>query len=90
MLNLSNFLTWSDDELLAAVNRLREFHRRQKVPPHLVFLCHSWEFESRDYSDYSSGENFTQLAKRLAFLKDHMELEFKTLTDLCTDLYASN
>lgn len=90
VMNLANFLKLSDEELLEAVNRLREYHKKNKVDPHLVFLCHSWEFQSSDYVDYASGENFTVLSKKIAMLKDHMDLEFMTITNLCTKLYADS
>ncbi len=90
VMNMYNFLKLPDHELLGAIDRLREYHRRNRIAPHLVFLCHSWEFQSRDGMDYPSGENFTELSKKLAMLKAHMDLEFMTLTELCTSLYANN
>ncbi|MBU0981548.1 glycosyltransferase [Patescibacteria group bacterium] len=90
VMNLANFISMSDEELLAAVSRLREYQRAAGVDPHLVFLCHSWEFQSRDHMDMASGENFSILARKIAILKEHMELQFRTLTDLCTDLYANS
>lgn len=90
VMNLYNFLELPEHELLGAINRLREYHRKNKVAPHLVFLCHSWEFQSRDDMPYCRGENFTELSKKIAMLKAHMDLEFMTLTELCTSLYANN
>lgn len=90
VMNLKNFLDMSDEELLVTVNRLREYHRLNNFHPHLVFLCHSWEFQTRDHLDYAKGENFSLFARKIAFLKDHMDLEFMTITDLCRNLYADS
>ncbi len=89
VMNLYNFLKLSDGEILIAIERLREYHRKNKVPPHIVFMCHSWEFQSREGMKYPSGENFTEMSKKIAMLKGHMDLEFMTLTELCTSIYAN-
>lgn len=90
VMNLHNFIKLSDDELLHAINRLRDYHKRNKIPPYLVFLCHSWEFQSRDQMDYTSGENFTEFSKKISMLRENMDLEFCTLTELCTSIYADS
>ncbi len=90
VMNLFNFLKLSDGEILIAIERLREYHRKNKIAPHIVFLCHSWEFQSRDDMKYPNGENFMELSKKIAMLKGHMDLEFMTLTELCTTIYADS
>jgi hypothetical protein len=46
----------------------------------LIFECDSTEFTSREDLEHASGENFTLLSRKIAFLKEHMELEFHTLS----------
>jgi glycosyltransferase involved in cell wall biosynthesis len=82
-MNLLNFLTLSEDKLLKCVNRLRIEQKARKMPSFLIFECNSWEFQSRDDIPYASGQNFTELAKRLAFLREHMDLNFMSLSEFC-------
>jgi glycosyltransferase involved in cell wall biosynthesis len=83
VMNLKNVIKMSDEEFLDAVNRLRSYQRDNGVSPYLIFECSSWEFQSRDYAAWASGENFTELSKKIAFLKEHMEIEFMGLSDFC-------
>lgn len=85
-LNLENILRMSDEELLSVVNRLRNVQHENGLDPFLIFECHSWEFQSRDHAAHASGENFSKLAQKIAFLKGHMELNFMTLSSFCSSL----
>lgn len=82
-MNLLSFIEMEDDELLSAVNRLRAHEKENGVHPYLIFECDSTEFTSREELEHASGENFTVLSKKLAFLKEHMDLEFHTLSEFC-------
>ena len=82
VMNLKTFIESTEEELLAAVNRLKSLHQQSKVAPFLIFECSSWEFFSQEGVPYASGQNFTELSKKLAFLRSHMEIEFLTLSHL--------
>lgn len=82
-MDLKHVLRMSDEELLASVNRLRAYQKENGIDPYLIFECSSWEFQSRDHVDYAGGENFTALAKKIAFLREHMDIEFLTLSSFC-------
>lgn len=82
-MNLLTFVEMDDEELLHAVNRLRAHEKDHGVHPFLIFECDSTEFTSRDELEHASGENFTLLSKKLAFLQEHMDLEFHTLSEFC-------
>lgn len=87
-MSLRRFLELNDEELLAAVNRLRAYQKKNGLEPFLIFECDNLEFSSRDDLDYASGENFTLLSRKLAFLKEQMELQFMTLSDFCKSCSA--
>jgi len=89
VMNLENLLATDDDELLEILGRICALQKKNKVSPFVIFECNSWEFQSRDYVDYASGENFTGLSKKIAFLKEHMELEFLSLSDFCKSCMVS-
>ncbi len=80
-MNLMSFIKWDDEELLEAVNRLRAYEKDNGVHPFLIFECDSTEFTSREELEHASGENFTLLSKKLAFLGEHMDLEYHTLSE---------
>jgi hypothetical protein len=82
-MNLETFLELDDDELLESVNRLRAYEKENGVHPFIIFECHSYEFSSRDDLAYASGENFSVLSRKLALLKEHMDIEFMTLSEFC-------
>ncbi|MFA4815247.1 MAG: glycosyltransferase family 4 protein [Candidatus Gracilibacteria bacterium] len=88
-MNLLTFVELEDEQLLEAVNRLRAYEKEHGIPPFLIFECDSTEFISRDELKYASGENFTILSKKLAFLKEHMDLEFHTLSEFCKSCNVS-
>lgn len=73
--NMSALLEMSNDTFLASVNRLRSYQKNNGVEPFLIF---EW-----DLVDSPSGEAFTELAKKLSHLKEHMDLEFMTLSQFC-------
>ncbi len=83
VMNLKNFIEMDEEELLGAVDRLRSYQNKNGVPPYLIFECSSWEFQSRKHADWASGENFTELSKKIAFLKEHMDIEFMGLSGFC-------
>ena len=74
-MNLKTFVESDDEELLAAVNRLRAYQKSNGLKPYLIFEC--------DSSEFFSHENFSLLSRKLAFLKENMELEFLVLSDFC-------
>ena len=74
-MNLKTFIESDDEDLLAAVNRLRAYQRSNGLKPYLIFEC--------DSSEFFSHENFSLLSRKLAFLKENMELEFLVLSDFC-------
>ncbi len=82
-MNLKTFLELEDEDLLAAVNRLRSYQKKNGLKPYLIFECDSSEFSSNDYAEWASGENFSLLSRKLALLKENMELEFLTLSGFC-------
>lgn len=82
-MNLKAFVEEDDEDLIEAIRRLAAFQKDHGVAPYLIFECDSTEFISRDELPHASGENFTQLARKIATLREHMELEFCTLSDFC-------
>lgn len=80
-MNLRTFVELDDGELLEAVNRLRAYEKDHGIHPFLIFECDSTEFTSREDLEHASGENFTLLSRKIAFLKEHMDLEFHTLSE---------
>ncbi|MFA6023853.1 MAG: glycosyltransferase [Candidatus Gracilibacteria bacterium] len=82
-MNLRSFLELEDQELLEAVNRLRAEQKDHGVNPFVIFECDSAEFTSREDLPHAGGENFTELSKKIAFLKEHMDLDFHTLSEFC-------
>jgi glycogen(starch) synthase len=81
IMNLKTFVESSEEDLLAAVNRLKILHQQNKVMPFLIFECSSWEFFSQEGLPYTGGKNFTELSKKLAFLRSHMDIDFLTLSE---------
>ncbi len=79
-MKLEEWLEQDDDETLESVNRLRSEERTHGLDPYLIFECNSFDFSSVEGLSYASGENFSQLSRRLSFLKDQMDLEFVTLS----------
>lgn len=73
-MNLKNFLELSEEKLLEAVHRIRAHQEEHGIPPYIIFQAVSWELR---------GENFSELSRRLAFLKEHMKVEFLTLSEFC-------
>lgn len=89
VMNLKQFLEWDNEDLLDAIKRLAAYEKNQELPLFLIFECSSFEFSSREDLPYASGENFTLLAKKFAFLKEHLDLEFRTLSDFCKSCSVS-
>jgi len=89
-MKLRTFLELDEEDLLEAVNRLRAYQKKHGLTPFLIFECDSIEFASREDLDYASGENFTLLSKKLAFLKEHMELSFMSLSEFCKSCSLSS
>lgn len=73
-MDLEHFLQMENSELLEAVVRIRAQAEAHGLMPYLIFQASSTSLR---------GEKFTELAKRLAFLKEHMEVEFLTLSEFC-------
>ncbi len=71
-MNMEMVLEMSDASFLASVNRLRSYQKHHGMEPYLIF---EWSV-----AENPSGEAFTELAKKLTFLKQHMGLEFMTLS----------
>ena len=80
--DLKYFVESDDTALLSGVNRLRAWHQMKKKDPFMVFSCHNGEFSSREGLDHASGENFSLLARKWAHLKEHMPIEFVTMSEL--------
>ncbi len=74
VMDLNNFLELSQEELLEAVIRIRTHQEENGMPPYVIFQASSWELR---------GENFSELSRRLAFLKENMKVEFLTLSEFC-------
>jgi glycosyltransferase involved in cell wall biosynthesis len=74
-MNMEEVLKMSDEHFLAGVNRLRSYQKHHGMEPYLIF---GWSVK-----ESPSGEAFTELAKKLTFLKQHMDLEFMTLSQFC-------
>ncbi len=74
-MNIEAVLEMNDAAFLASVNRLRSYQKHNGMQPFLIF---EWEV-----SETTNGEAFTELAKKLTLLKEHMDLEFMTLSQFC-------
>lgn len=74
-MNLKSFLELNDDALLHSINRLRSFQKHYGLDPFVIFEC------SND--DFDNGENFTGLSKKLAFLREQVEVIPMTLSSFC-------
>lgn len=74
-MNLDTFVTFSNEKLLVAIERLRAYQKHNKISPFLIF---EW-----DASIETRGEAFTELSKKLSFLKENFPLEFMTLSEFC-------
>ncbi|MBT5823553.1 glycosyltransferase family 4 protein [Candidatus Peregrinibacteria bacterium] len=85
-MNLANFLKMDDEELLNSINRLRAYQSEHGVDPFLIFKANSNDFISTPGIEHSSGENFSILSQKLAFLREHMDIEFHTLSKFCKTL----
>ncbi len=81
--NLKSFLSWSDEERLGAIDRLRIYCQKNGIDPFIVFECSSWEFETQDGQDHASGENFTKLSQAISHLRSEISVDFMTLQELC-------
>ena len=85
-MNLANVLKMDDEELLNSINRLRAYQSEHGVDPFLIFKANSNDFISTPGIGHSSGENFSILSQKLAFLREHMDIEFHTLSKFCKTL----
>ncbi|MFA5793376.1 MAG: glycosyltransferase [Candidatus Gracilibacteria bacterium] len=74
-MDLSSFLALSDEALLTSINRLRSFQKHYGMEPFIIFECSN--------EDFTSGENFTGLSKKLALLREEMEIKPMTLSVFC-------
>jgi glycosyltransferase involved in cell wall biosynthesis len=85
-MDLETWLQMEDGALLESVKRLMAFQVNAGLRPHLIFRCKSYEFASHEGIAHASGENFSLLARKLAYLKDHLEVEFVSLTEMSEHL----
>ena len=89
VLNLYYLVNLKDEELEDVIMRILLVQKRHNVKPHLVFLMHSWEFESSDLSSYCGGENYTKLAMKLYNLREKFKLKFTTFESLVTNIICT-
>ncbi|EKD63243.1 MAG: glycosyl transferase group 1 [uncultured bacterium] len=87
VMNLYYLLSLSDSDLEEAIKRILWSQKKAKVKPHLVFLAHSWEFESCDQYPYCNGENYSKLAKKFYMLRQKFNLKFLTFENLCKEVW---
>ena len=75
-MNLTTVLEMTDEAFIKSVNRLRSYQKQKGLRPFLIFECSN--------KDFSSGEIFTELSKKLALLRTEMNANFLTLSSLET------
>jgi len=85
VMNLYYLLKLPEAELEEAVRRIIWSQKKARVKPHLVFLLHSWEFETGE-EDYCGGDNYSNLAQRLYILNEKFGLKFLTFENLCKEI----
>lgn len=81
--DLETLLELNEDELKEALGHLQRYWKAHNIHPFLIFECHSWEFTSQDNDSHASGENFSRLARLLAMIDKHVDIEYLSLSDFC-------
>lgn len=74
-MNVETLLRLSEKEWLETLHRIRNYQKQHGVKPFLIF---EWKT-----SEYSDGETFTEISKKLSALKERFGVEFVTLIDFC-------
>jgi hypothetical protein len=86
MCDLKNLKEMEKEELLHRISRIVALQEAVGFQPHIVILCHSWEFFNppathRDY-DYCSHENFEFLRNVNRILAERFRVGYVSMTAL--------
>jgi glycosyltransferase involved in cell wall biosynthesis len=81
--DLETMLRLSEEELIESLGHLQRYWKAHGIHPFMIFASHSWEFTSQDDDSHASGENFSRLARLLAMIDNHADVEYLSLSAFC-------
>ena len=87
LLNLKLLNDFSQDEFYQCIDQILRLQFYRKQIPHLVFLCHSWEFYQDDEKgwgnqfDHRGEKIYTILKERLALLENKYSVKYASLSE---------
>lgn len=91
--NMFSVLKIDQSYLTDYVDKITRYQAANGVRPHLVFLCHSWEFFDSDATDpmvsYSSANNFVRLQECYQTIKKEFGCSSINFQDLCESITFS-
>lgn len=85
--NLSNLLWMDRARLIDYVDNVTRYQAANNIKPHLVFLCHSWEFSNVASIDpkisYSSVKNYEKVKAGYDIIRDEFGCTVVNFQELC-------
>ena len=91
--NLLNLLRMDKGHLIDYVDKVTRYQAANKIQPHLVFLCHSWEFSDAQSMDpmmsYSSNSNYDHVKEGYRIIRDEFGCKPLGFQELCDSINIS-